>query len=285
MNKTCTTLIDVETLDGLRGEPQTIIIDCRFSLADSTQGLEQWRAGHIPAARYAHLEADLSGPVIAGQTGRHPLPERDALAARFRRWGINGDTQLVCYDDAAGAFASRFWWLSRWLGHAACAVLDGGFTAWCDAGKPIDRAAAPTGDPGDFTAAASLVELVGRQAVAGGEALLIDARQAARYRGEVEPIDPVAGHIPGAINLPFEGNLGENGRWLSVADLQARYQPVISRAGGRPLTHYCGSGVTAAHNVLAMTHAGLPAGSLYAGSWSEWITQDAGRSAVARQAD
>ncbi len=277
-----TTLIDVETLDGLRDDRETIIFDCRFSLADTTQGMAHWQAGRIPGARYAHLDDDLSGWKVAGHTGRHPLPAREEMSARFRRWGISDGSQLVCYDDDAGAFASRFWWLCRWLGHEACAVLNGGFNAWQGAGKPIDHDRPAIPDLGDFKAADSLVELVGFDAVARGEHLLIDAREAARYLGEVEPIDPVAGHIPNAINLPFKENLGTDGRWLSATELQTRFNQVMEDAADRPIAHYCGSGVTAAHNVLAMTHAGLPAGALYAGSWSEWITRNAERYSTER---
>lgn len=275
-----TTLIDVETLAGLCRESeghQIIIIDCRFSLADPAQGHVQWRDGHIPGACHAHLDDDLSGKVVAGLTGRHPLPDRESLAARFRHWGISHESQVVCYDNDAGAFASRFWWLSRWLGHEACAVLDGGFRAWKNAGEPVTtESSEPTA--GDFTIRDSLVQVIGIDEVARGDHQLVDAREAARFRGEVEPIDPVAGHIPDAINLPFQANLASDGHWLAAGKLQARFQPLLNAAGDKPIAHYCGSGVTAAHNVLAMAHAGLRPGALYAGSWSEWINHGSAHS-------
>lgn len=252
-----------------------IVFDCRFSLLDKPAGRRAWEAGHIPGARFADLEQDLSSP--AGKGGRHPLPDRDALAARFRAWGVNTDSQLVCYDQASGALAGRFWWLARWLGHENVRVLDGGLDAWNAAGLPSDRETVnPV--PGNFQARAPLTRVVSVAQVSGADVpgatrKVLDAREAARYRGEQESIDPVAGHIPGAISAPFSENLAA-GRFKSPEQLRARFA-ALGLDPKQEIVSYCGSGVTATHNILALRLAGFPEPALYPGSWSEWITDPA----------
>jgi thiosulfate/3-mercaptopyruvate sulfurtransferase len=256
----------------LAADKSHIVFDCRFSLLDKPAGRRAWETGHIPGARFADLERDLSSP--AGKGGRHPLPDREALAARFRNWGVNNDSRLVCYDQASGALAGRFWWLARWLGHESVRVLDGGLDAWIAAGLPTDREAV---DPaaGTFQTRAPLTRVVSVAEVAGADSpgaklKLLDAREAARYRGDQEPIDPVAGHIPGAISAPFSDNLAA-GRFKSRAELRARFA-ALGIDPKQEIVSYCGSGVTATHNILALRLAGFPEPALYPGSWSEWIT-------------
>lgn len=250
------------------------IIDCRFWLADTEKGRRDYVESHIPGAVYAHLDEDLSGPVTAGLTGRHPLPDPEKLARTFGGWGIGPGVQVVVYDDAGGSIAARLWWLLRWLGHEAVALLDGGWQAWLAAGGPTTggwetRAPAaftPRVQPGWVLAAAE-VEAIRREATWR----LLDARSADRFRGENETIDPVAGHIPGALSAPWQENLAADGRFLAPAQLAAHYRALLGAAAPAQTAAYCGSGVTACHTLLALTHAGLPGARLYAGSWSEWI--------------
>jgi thiosulfate/3-mercaptopyruvate sulfurtransferase len=254
------------------------VIDCRFDLARGSAGREAYAVGHIPNAFYAHLDADLSGP-ISPNTGRHPLPDPSALAATFGRWGITANTQVVAYDADAGMFASRLWWLLRWLGHDQVAVLDGGFNGWQRAGLPITTAIPTTrtstfvGKPNAtmLASAATVGELVKRN-----DWRVLDARAPERFRGEIEPIDPVAGHIPGARNHPFAWNMGSNGRFLPASELASKLRQSLDGAASDQSIMMCGSGVTACHNLLAMEVAGLTGAKLYAGSWSEWI-RDAAR--------
>ena len=238
------------------------LFDCRAALGDSGHGRRVYTQGHIPGAVHADLDRELAAPPGAG--GRHPLPERAAMARRFAAWGANDRDQLVFYDDAGGAFAARGWWLARWCGHKAAAVLDGGLASW--SGERERRAAKPT--PGDFSLRPPLTLLITADELQRGLEghTIIDARAEPRFRGVEEPIDPVAGHIPGAHCRPFQGNLAASGEFLTPAQLRGRF----SGLGRRPVC-YCGSGVTAAHNVLAMRVAGLGEAALYAGSWSEWI--------------
>jgi thiosulfate/3-mercaptopyruvate sulfurtransferase len=261
------TLIDAAALAAFKGGDLRIV-DCRAVLGDPAAGRAAYDAGHIPGAVHADLETDLSGPRRPG-TGRHPLPDPDRLAAKFGAWGIDERTQIVAYDALSGAFAARLWWLARWLGHEVVAVLDGGFADWQRHGLPVT----PTPmrpEPKVFRRRPALTREVDANRVLDPAAALLDARAEARYRGETEPIDPVAGHIPGAQCVPFEGNLDANGRFLPAAVLRARFAAVGAET--RPVICYCGSGVTACHNVLALKIAGFDEPSLYAGSWSEWIT-------------
>jgi len=264
------TLIDAAELRVRRGD-DVCVIDCRASLTDPAFGLDGYRAGHIPGAVFADLATDLSGPIVRGVSGRHPLPDPATLALTFGRWGIGEATQVVAYDAGNSAYAARAWWLLRWLGHARVAVLDGGLAAWQASGHTLasgeeSRAATTFPVRPSLTKTVSAADLVEH----GGRYDLIDARALARYRGEIEPIDPVAGHIPGARCVPFEGNVDARQRFIARDALAARFAPPAGRAAKPPVC-YCGSGVTACHDILAMVHAGMPEPALYPGSFSEWI--------------
>ena len=270
------TLIDAATLYSHLDDPHWVVVDCRFSLMDTEAGRGAYRESHLPGARYAHLDEDLSDP-ITPTTGRHPLPDPTRLARRLGDWGIGPGIQVVAYDDLGGMLAAaRLWWLLRWLGHQAVAVLDGGFPAWQRAGLPL-TAALPTVRPTVFNGHPDdRLWLTTAQVLAlPSENVLLDARITARFRGEIEPIDPVAGHIPGAVNLPTEGNLTADGHFLPIAELRARFAAALGERSPTTVVHSCGSGVTACHNLLAMEAAGLHGSRLYAGSWSEWIRDPA----------
>ena len=266
-----TTIISATSLFHCLQDDSLRIFDCRFSLADDTAGFTQYQRGHIPRAQYANLNLDLSAPVIQGVTGRHPLPTKDQLAATFSRWGIDAHSKVVVYDDASGAFAARLWWLLRFAGHGDVAVLDGGVRAWIDAGYAITTQL-PIVTESDFQIQPQLTRTVDAdQAQHSG--LLLDARDEARFRGNQEPIDPLAGHIPGAVCATFTGNLNAQSQLKSAAELRQRFSDL--GVTDSPVTCYCGSGVTATHNILALVHAGYAEPALYAGSWSEWITDPA----------
>lgn len=266
-----TTLVQAEALAAALDDAGVVVLDARFSLADPAAGERDYLAAHIPGARYAHLDRDLSGHGGRGQ-GRHPWPDAEAFRARLSAWGVAPGTQVVAYDGGDGAFAARLWCLLRRLGHDTVAVLDGGWARWTALGLPV-AAAIPSPVPARYEArfdAAGLLDAddVRRHLDAGG--LLVDARAPERFRGEVEPIDPVAGHVPGAVNRPYAANLAD-GRFKPAARLRAEFEALL---GGRPagdLVAMCGSGVTACHHLLAMEHAGLPGARLFAGSWSGWI--------------
>lgn len=273
-----TTLISAATLAELLEDSRLVPIDCRFSLADPQQGYRDYQAGHIPNARYADLDRDLAAPASA-QSGRHPLPDPAHFTETLRGWGVSKDSQVVVYDDAGGAIAARLWWLLRWMGHERAALLDGGYAAWRAEDRPV-TAEIPQPERGSFSGLPAAERAMSTEAVQtalGGDApfRLVDARDPARFRGEVEPIDPVAGHVPGAVNLPFSSLLDADGRWLSPAALRERWDTVLT---GAP-DHWavmCGSGVTACHLALAAEICELPAPRLYVGSWSEWC-KDADR--------
>jgi thiosulfate/3-mercaptopyruvate sulfurtransferase len=256
-----------------------IVIDCRHDLARPDAGPEAYAQGHIPGASFLHQDEDLAGP-RNGRNGRHPLPDREALAARLRACGLHRGQQLVACDAHGGMYAARLWWLARWLGHEAVAVLDGGLPAWQREGLPLSTAR-PSPAPGDFRAGAPLTRQIEADALLAAlgdpQLRVIDARAPERYRGEVEPMDPVAGHIPGALNRPFALNLRPDGRFKPAPVLRAELQALAAQAGVSPgqLVHQCGSGVTACHNLLAAALAGLPEGRLYPGSWSEWCADPA----------
>jgi thiosulfate/3-mercaptopyruvate sulfurtransferase len=264
------TLISTETLAARHGD--WAVVDCRFDLADASWGRKQYLAGHIPGAVYASLDDDLSGP-RTGTNGRHPMPSDAALVATFERLGIGHDTQVVAYDQDAGSYAARLWWLLRYAGHTAVAVLDGGFAKWTAEGRPVR-----TGD--DLRAAAVFHAsfhpdmLVTADGVASGSqdgrTLLVDARAAERFEGRSETIDKVAGHIPGARNRFFKDNLAPDGTMRDTASLRAAFTGVLEGHAPADAVMYCGSGVTACHNLLAMEHSGLSGSRLYVGSWSEW---------------
>jgi thiosulfate/3-mercaptopyruvate sulfurtransferase len=270
------TLITVPELQALvaAGAP-LVLLDCGFDLADTDAGEEAYEARHIPGALYAHLDRDLSG-AKNGRNGRHPLPARDDFAARAGAWGISPGVQVVAYDAQGGPYASRAWWLLRWLGHDAVAVLDGGLPAWLDVRGPLEHGpvAAPGGAayPASSAPAMPTIEADALQARLG-RVRLLDARNGERFRGEAEPLDPVAGHIPGATLRFFKDNLRPDGRFKAVDALRAEFGALA----GTPteFVHACGSGVTACHNLLAMAHAGLEGSVLYPGSWSEWCADPA----------
>jgi thiosulfate/3-mercaptopyruvate sulfurtransferase len=275
--KTATPLIDARSLQTLLAGPAPVaLLDCGFDLTDPTAGERAFAAGHLPGAAYVHLDRDLSGPKT-GRDGRHPLPARSLWAATMGRLGIAPGVAVVVYDDHGGVYASRAWWMLRWAGHTEVALLDGGRGAWRAAGGDLvvgDTPRQPAQGPYPVPASAAMATVDTDTLAAGLDRVaLLDARAPERYRGEVEPLDPVAGRIPGARNRFFKLNLGADGCFRPAAELRAEFE---AAAGGLPVVHQCGSGVTACHNLLAMEVAGLDAGMLYPGSWSAWCS-DASR--------
>ncbi len=271
------TLIGGTELEAQLGNPKWVIIDVRHDLAQPAWGETQYRQAHLPGAVFAHLDRDLSAPP-SGSNGRHPLPDPEIAAATFGRLGITAGKQVVAYDQSNGMFASRLWWMLRWLGHDAVAVLDGGYDLWQREGRPI------TGVAGDSVIAhfvpridaAAITDASAVEAsLAAGSLLLVDARAAERYRGEVEPLDRVAGHIPGAVNRPFAQNLDADGRFKPAAVLRSEFEALLAARPPAKVVHQCGSGVSACHNLLAMEVAGLAGSRLYPGSWSEWCADPA----------
>jgi thiosulfate/3-mercaptopyruvate sulfurtransferase len=252
----------------LRALANPLVIECSFDLADTDAGERAYAAGHIPGAFYLHLDRDLCGDKTAPDgsfRGRHPLPEREAFAALMRRLGLAAGRQVVAYDRQGGPYAAHLWWMLRWLGHAEVAVLDGAWDAEMTTEVPAGAATDwQPGEPlvGQIDAATLLQKL--------GTVRLVDARAAERFRGDVEPLDKAAGHIPGASNRFFKDNLGPDGRFKPAAQLRAEFGALLAPHAAATTVHQCGSGVTACHNLLAMAHAGLGDGLLYAGSWSEW---------------
>ncbi len=269
-----TTLISAETLSQHLTDPAWVIVDCRFDLGDTDWGEREYALGHLPGAAYAHLDRDLSGPKT-GTNGRHLLPHPARLAETLGRWGIGQGTQVVAYDQNGSIYGARLWWLLRWLGHDAAAVLDGGLASWTRAGLPLTMEA-PQRAPRTFVPkprrelwlSADEIEQV-RQDPAWR---VVDARAPARFRGEVEPIDPVAGRIPGAVNFFIQEALGPEGTLRPREELAARLRARLGDTPPERVAAYCGSGVAAAQAVLALEAAGLPGAKLYAGSWSEWIS-------------
>ena len=274
-----TTLISTTALADNLGNYDWAIIDCRFALSDTEHGRKAYRQGHIPGALYAHLDDDLSGPIIPGVTGRHPLPDAAIFAETVANWGIDDAVQVVVYDDMGGFFAARLWWMLHWMGHEAVALLDGGLERWQAEGLPI-RAGFESRAHRDFGGQPRTELVVDASTVLSSleddTFVLVDARDEQRYRGEGDPgLDPVAGHIPGAISAHLGKNLDKHGNFRSADDLRAYYTDLL----GDPdtdivpddIVFYCGSGVTAAHDLLAMQVAGLGEHRLYPGSWSDWI--------------
>lgn len=255
-------------------QPDLCIVDCQSELADPRAGRRAYREGHIPGSAFADLNEDLAGPVEP-DTGRHPLPDTDSLTATLRRLGINGSSEVVVYDAGPGAYAARMWWLLRWMGHERVRLLDGGLNKWKSEQRPLsggdERVAA-----GDFLPGPGKARIVTTAELAGDISAikrmnLIDARDAARFRGESEPIDAVAGHVPGAINLPFPRSLREDGTWKSRADLESIWSEVLGKDKVVEWAAMCGSGVTACHLAISAMEAGFAEPRLYVGSWSEWI--------------
>ena len=269
-----TTLVSTEELNKHLDDPDWVIFDCRFTLTDPGAGKVAYDQGHIPGARYAHLDDDLAAPV-GPTTGRHPLPDPQILTEKLGAWGVDNRKQVVVYDDAFGAMAVRMWWLLKWLGHEKVALLDGVLPKWIREKRPMTDEA-PVINPAVFSAKVNDEMWIAAEdlqvALDKGEVVLLDARAEERFSGEVEPLDKVAGHIPGASNLPWEDNLDLGGDLLSPGELRELYQEIMGDRQGKMVVNMCGSGVTACHNILAMEHAGLHGSRLYAGSWSEWIT-------------
>ena len=268
-------LINPEQLKKLRStNNDSVVFDCRHDLADSNFGKNQYALGHIPGAYFAHLDEDLSG-AKTGKNGRHPLPDQAIFLSWLAEHGVSDKSQIVCYDDTGGMFAARLWWMCRWVGIESVAVLDGGWTAWLDAGGDskndvsAKRSAVLTLRP-------SLVSVINTEQVQENlthpRFKLMDARAPERFSGQQDPIDPVAGHIPGAINHFFKLNLQDNGRFKSRAQLREQFQALLSNNTSPNFVMSCGSGVTACHNILAFELAGLGNAPLYAGSWSEWCS-------------
>lgn len=270
------TLVDVEFL---RSHPDNlIVVDVRHQLSDPAWGEAAYREGHIPGALFIHLDRDLSGPAT-GQNGRHPLPEPETFRQFLAEKGIDGSRQVVVYDQDNGSFAARLWWmLNKWLGLDCAAVLDGGLAAWTKAGQPLETGAAapkaqklaglPAGSDAKASRPVTMQQV--RENIETPDFLVIDARGAERYLGQVEPMDRVAGHIPGALNRPFPTNLTPDGHFKSPDVLRTEWLELMQGYEPAEIVHHCGSGVTGCHNMLAMEHAGLSGSRLYAGSWSEW---------------
>jgi len=272
-----TTLISAGDLAPHLADSHWLIVDCRFDLAQPAAGEAAYGAGHIPGAIYAHLDRDLSSP-ITPTTGRHPLPDPERFAQTLSRWGVGPDTQVIAYDADNGMYASRLWWLLRWVGHRAVAVLDGGFKAWTAAGLPTSTEIPARPEKGsgthfqarpdrDLWLDADQVQARVQQP----DWRLLDARAPERFLGKVEPLDKVAGHVPGARNHPFSTNLGSDGRFGAPEELRRRYEQSQAGVADDHTIVMCGSGVTACHLLLALEVAGKPGARLYAGSWSEWI--------------
>jgi thiosulfate/3-mercaptopyruvate sulfurtransferase len=270
---THSTLVETAELAACLGDPRLVIVDVRHDLGDPAFGEAAYAKSHIPGAVFAHVDRDLSGQ-RSPHSGRHPLPTPESAAKLFGRLGIDDTRQVVAYDQNSGVYASRLWWMLRWLGHDAVAVLDGGFAKWTREGRPVSTEA-PRVTPAKFVAG-RVLPTVNATGIAASlprhGLLLLDARAAERYRGESEPIDPVAGHIPGALNRPYTRNIHDDGSFRSPRELRSEFDAMLHGRTPDDLVHYCGSGVTACHNLLAMTIAGYPLTRLYPGSWSEWIT-------------
>lgn len=273
-----TTLIDVATLAANLRTPDWVVLDCRFELGKPSAGEAAYANGHIEGAQYAHLDRDLAGPV-GPTTGRHPLPDPEVFARTAARWGIGQDTQVVVYDHGMSFFAARAWWIFRWLGHAKVTVLDGGLAAWQGAGWPLDTQAVAR-PPQRFIARASadfitdvahIEQLVRSGELTTGTRRLVDARGADRFAGENETIDPVGGHVPGAVNHHYARNYAPDGRLLSRDALRAAWQSTLAGVDPCNMVLMCGSGVSACVNLLALEHAGIQGARLYPGSWSEWV--------------
>jgi len=274
VTRSYTTLVQTAELAEHLGDPGWLVVDCRFTLSDPEAGLNAYRRSRIPGARYLHLEDDLSGPRTEF-SGRHPLPDPDAFSRTLAQAGVGRDRQVIIYDDSFGSIAARLWWMLRWLGHEAVALLDGGFQKWQREKRELESVhpgAHGEGEPrarperGQWVSAAEVERIVGRD-----NFRLVDARAPERFSGEMEPFDPVAGHIPGAVNRPWEDNVDVDGTLLSPEELRMEFAPLLGNVPPERVIHVCGSGVTACHNLLAMEVAGLKGSRLYPGSWSEWI--------------
>lgn len=269
-----TTIVSTEQLAHHQDDPAWLIFDCRFTLTNTEAGLAAYKTNHIPGAHYANLNEDLSGPVT-DKSGRHPLPDVQLLSEKLSRWGVDSGKQVVVYDDSFGAMAVKMWWILRWLGHNNVALLDGGLPKWLKEKRPL-TAELPQIAPAKFVAQLHQEILASTAEVDNARQersrLVIDARSEQRFSGEREPLDKVAGHIPGSVNWVFDENLDFDGTYLPAEELREAYLKLLKGVKPELVIHSCGSGVTACHNMLAMEIAGMNGGKLYAGSWSEWIT-------------
>jgi thiosulfate/3-mercaptopyruvate sulfurtransferase len=267
------TIISVEDLNKNLNNQDWYIFDCRFLLKDPEGGLKKFNQGHIPGAQYADMDKDLASPMTA-TSGRHPLPNPDALINKLAMWGVGNSSQIICYDDMSGAFAARMWWLLKWLGHNNIAVLDGGLDKWTSAGLGVDTNIEKR-SPGTFNGQPNNdmwvdIEFVQKE-LSEDKITLLDARSSERFTAQDSKTDPVAGHVPGALSFPFSGNLTKQGVFLPKDELRQRFASSASSSDSKEAIAMCGSGVTACHNLLAMSVAGLPMLRLFVGSWSEWI--------------
>ncbi len=268
-----TTIISAQQLNQIITRENIRVFDCRFSLKDPQAGLNNYREGHLPGAQFADMDTQLSS-AMTSTSGRHPLPEPDVFIEQLRQWGVNNDSQVIAYDDISGAFAARLWWMLRWVGHENVAVLDGGIQKWNEAGYHLSQEEVEF-PQGDFTGEANMswlmdVTTVEREMEAAN-ITLIDARSAERYSAKDQSTDPVPGHVPGAVSLPFSGNLTKDGVFETPEIIKQRYISVINNQPLSNVVNMCGSGVTACHNILAQTVAGLPPTKIFIGSWSQWI--------------
>lgn len=267
------TIISVKDLNNNLGTKNWFIFDCRFLLKDPEGGLKKFNQGHIPGAQFADMDKDLASPMTA-TSGRHPLPDPNEFIKKLQSWGLNNSSQIICYDDMSGAFAARMWWLLKWLGHNDVAVLDGGIDKWTASGLALEKDVKQQ-EAGTFSGQANNamwvdVEFVQKE-LEKNKINLLDARSDERFTAKDTKTDPVAGHVPGAISFPFAGNLSKQGVFLSADELQQRFAPIVSNTKNKEVINMCGSGVTACHNLLAMSIAGQPLTRLFVGSWSEWI--------------
>lgn len=271
-------LISVETLCSILADDDVRVVDCRFTLNEPDDGLQKYQESHIPGAVFADLDKDLAAPVQR-HTGRHPLPNPEQFARRLGELGISRQTRVVAYDQASGALAARFWWMLRWLGHDDVSLLDGGWARWAEFEMPVESGQVEYETDVYHAEPNMALVLTSDEIVAAGAKAehlhLVDARDRNRFDGIEEPIDPVAGHIPGTLNVPFSESLNENGTWKGAEDLRALWKEILGANFGSPWSVMCGSGVTACHLVASGLRAGLPEPRVYIGSWSEWITDPA----------
>ncbi len=267
------TIISVEDLNKNLNTQDWLIFDCRFILKNPEGGLKKFNQGHIPGAQYADMDKDLASPMTS-TSGRHPLPNPDEFINKLQSWGVNNTSQIICYDDMSGAFAARMWWLLKWLGHNDVAVLDGGIDKWTANNLTLETDTQQKA-AGSFSGQANNdmwvdVEFVQKE-LAENNITLLDARSAERFTAKDTKTDPVAGHVPGAMSYPFAENLSKQGVFLPLEELQKRFAPMLLSSEKKEVINMCGSGVTACHNLLAMSIAELPMSRLFVGSWSEWI--------------
>jgi thiosulfate/3-mercaptopyruvate sulfurtransferase len=276
VNAGFTTLVAAKELIHHLNDPDWRVFDCRHDLRDAEFGRRAYAEGHIPGALHLHLDEDLSG-LLTGRNGRHPLPDPAVFAVRLQACGVGNHTQVVAYDDAGGMFAARLWWMLRWLGHRTAAVLDGGLQAWTGETGLLSREL-PQVEPRPYVMALQPLAVDAQtvlERLGGDRMLLVDARSADRFRGENETLDPLGGHIPGALNRPFRDNLGTDGLFKQASQLREEFGDLLHGGDAHRVVHQCGSGVTACHNLLAMEVAGLTGSRLYPGSWSEWCADPA----------